>query len=56
MLKTAHKKTDQVSDHVSQIVEKGKETVEDQKGRLKDAIDAAKDAYHEEKATKKKKA
>jgi len=52
--KLATKKADEISGSVSDLVEKGKENIDDQKGRLKHAMDAAKEAYSEEKSSKKK--
>lgn len=54
--KTASQKTDEVSRSFEKIVEKGRKEVESQKGRLKNAMDAAKEAYAQEKTSKKKKA
>ncbi len=51
----ARKKAEEVEDIVDDIIEKGKTTVEGSKGRLKDALDAAKSAFKEEKGGKKEK-
>jgi gas vesicle protein len=54
--KMATDKTEKFSESISEMVEKGKEEIEGQKGRLTTAMDAAKKAYAQEKSTKKKKA
>lgn len=51
----ARKKAEEVEEIVDDIIEKGKTTVEGSKGRLKEALDAAKSAFKEEKGGKKEK-
>ncbi len=46
---SAKVKAEEVEEIVGDVVEKGKEQVEHSRGRLKDALDAAKNAFKEEK-------
>jgi gas vesicle protein len=51
----ARKKVDEVEGQVQQLTEKGKDTVEESKTRLKRALDAGVEAYKEEKEEKEEK-
>ncbi len=53
--KQARLKVDEVEAQFNELTARGKETVEESRGRLKKAIDAGVDAYKEEKDDKKKK-